>query len=539
MPRDLTSLATRYAGRPLLLTPRAASELADRVRAVDHGAAVREGRFSALIRKLSGRDRQPSAMDDDDGEGPDFGERAAYSPRYIGEADDHGFCWSLKDGVALMNIEGPLLDRGEYFCGDIYHGYDTILAALREASDDERVRGIFVRAATPGGVVAGGLPALAEWMRENGARGGGKPIHVYADMACSAGYWFASSADRIIAPRVGLVGSIGAVIVHENWSKALEEVGVEITPIQFGAKKTDGAWWEALSDSAREDLQAEIDQCGRDFVADVVAGRPQLSAEEVIATEARVFMGHHDAGERSALALKLVDAHASEEAAFAELRDMVAGSGPLSNNAPSGGSASSTRGAQASTPATGTSTAGAARGRASASAAKEAPVANKPKAGGKPSRAAAIAAAQAAVRKAQANLARAEAADNDEEEDQVEGEAPADEEIEAAAEGEGDDVPTDEEDGDDEAAPEAQAIAASAEAASHPALALTAIQTGQSLAQFKANVKAAGANAGRNQLAATLGGAPRLGADGASGAKKRLSAREQAAKNSAAGRARG
>lgn len=523
MPRDLTSLATRYAGRPLLLTPRAASELADRVRAVDHGAAVREGRFSALVRKLAGRDRRPAAMDDDEDEGPDFGERAAYTPRYIGEADDHGFCWSLKDGVALMNVEGPLLDRGEYFCGDIFHGYDTILAALREASEDERVRGIFVRESTPGGVVAGGLPALAEWMRENGARAGGKPIHVYADMACSAGYWMAASADKIIAPRVGLVGSIGAVIVHENWSKALKEVGVEITPIQFGAKKTDGAWWEALSDSAREDLQAEIDQCGRDFVADVVAGRPQLSADEVIATEARVFMGHHDAAERSALALKLVDAHASEEAAFAELRDMVAGSGSVS------------------TPATGTQTAGAARGRASASAAKEASMATKPKAGGKPSRAAAIAAAQSAVRKAQAQLARAQAsAEESEEEDQADAETPAEDEIDAAAtaegegEGEGEEMTDDE--GADGESDDAKAIAASAEAQSHPALAMAAIRTGQTMAQFRDNVKAAGANAGRNQLASTLGGARRLGADAGGGAKKRLSAREQFARNSAAGR---
>lgn len=517
MPRDLTSLATRYAGRPLLLTPRAAHELANRVRAVDHGAAVREGRFSALVRKLTGGRRQPVAMEDDGDEGPDFGERAAYAPRYIGEADDHGFCWSLKDGVALMNVEGPLLDRGEYFCGDIYHGYDTILAALREASADERVRGVFIRESTPGGVVAGGLPALAEWMRENGARGGGKPIHVYADMACSAGYWMAASADKIIAPRVGLVGSIGAVIVHENWSKALEEVGVEITPIQFGSKKTDGAWWEALSDSAREDLQAEIDQCGRDFVADVVAGRPQLSAEEVIATEARVFMGHHDSGERSALALKLIDAHASEEAAFAELRDMVAGSGSLS------------------TPATGTQAAGAARGRASASPAQEGRMANKPKAGGKPSRAATIAAAQAAVRKAEADLARAQASTEEgEEDDQVEEEAPAEDATDVT--GEGEESPADDA-AEDDAAPadEAQAIAASAEAAAHPALALAAIGSGQTLAQFLATAAAAPAG-GAGRLASTLAGSRRLGPDAGGGKKARLSAREQHARNSQAGR---
>lgn len=523
MPRDLSSLATRYAGRPLLLTPRAATELADRIRAVDHASVVREGRFSALIRKLSGDARRPMATDNDDEyEAPTFEDRAAYAPRYIGEPDDYGYCYSLKDGVALINIDKPLLDRGEFFCGEAHHGYDTILAALRETAADDRVRGVFVREATPGGVVAGGLPALAEWMRENGQRAGGKPIHVYADMACSAGYWIAASADRIVAPRVGLVGSIGAVIVHENYSEALKKFGLQITPIQFGAKKTDGAWWEALSDTAREDLQAEIDQCGRDFVADVIAGRPQLSAEEVLATEARVFMGHHDEAERSALALKLVDAHASEEAAFAELRDQVA----VSTNP--------------STPAPGTLSAAAPRGRAPASPAQEATMALKPKAGGKPT--AAVAAARAAVKAAQANLARAEAAAAedggpvDDEEDDAAPEA-ADDATDAPADENQDDA---EPEASDDETDDAAAIAASAEAKAHPGLALAAIQSKQSLAQFKANVAAAGpgANGGRNQLKSTLGQSPRLGADAAAPAgKKPRSAAADWSRNSAAGRA--
>lgn len=530
MSRDLSSLATRYAGRPLLLTPRAAMELADRVRAVDHGAAVREGRFSALIRALGGKSRQPMATDnDDDYEAPTFAERAAYAPRYIGEPDDYGYCYSLKDGVALINVDKPLLDRGEFFCGEAHHGYDTILAALRETAEDERVRGVFIRAATPGGVVAGGLPSLAEWMRENGGRAGGKPIHVYADMACSAGYWFSASADRIVAPRVGLVGSIGAVIVHEDWSEALKKLGVAITPIQFGASKTDGAWWEALSDSAREDLQAEIDQVGRDFVADVVAGRPQLSADEVLATQARVFMGHNDEAERSALALKLIDGHATEETAFAELRDLVAGSTAPSN------------------PATGTPSAAAPRGRASASPAQEASMALKPNAGGKPSRAAAaLATAKAAARKAQADLARAEAAAA-EEGDPVEEDTdtpPSDSPSDTPAE-DGEGTPSEDEDmdpaeGSDDEGEDAATIAASPEAKAHPGLALAAIQSKQSLAQFKASVAAlagAGANGGRNALRSTLAASPRLGADAAApaGAKRRSAAADWA-RNSAAGR---
>lgn len=492
---NLTSLATRHAGRPLLLTPRAAFELANRVRDVDAEASVKPGRFSALIRKLAGLDRQPSAMDDDGDYTPvPMETRLAYTPLYAGEPDDFGFCWTLKDGVALMQIDKPLLDRGEMFCGEVYHGYDTILQGLREANEDDRVRAVFIREATPGGVVASGLPALAEYMRENSARGGGKPIHVYADMACSAGYWIASGADKIVAGRVGLVGSIGAVIVHENWSGALEKAGVEITPIQFGDAKTDGAWFAALSDRARADLQAEIDQCGRDFVADVVAGRPQLSPEEVLATQAAVFMGHHDDPARSALDLKLIDAIASEESAFSELRDQVAGS--KTNTVP---------GSQAS--------AGSARDRASASPAKEAPVAKTPKAGGKPSASTALAAAQAAARKAQAEVDRlkAEAAEDappteDEDDDDTPDAEIDDDETEPGAEAD------DENDEGDEDQSEAEKIAGSPEAEANPKAATAAIAAGLTYAQFR-KTSAAYAGGGARRLEATLKGSPRLGAD--------------------------
>lgn len=497
MPATLTALATRVAGRPLLLTPRAAHELAQRVGSIDPQSVVKPGRFSALIRKLSGTPARPMAMEDDEDYTPvPMETRLAYAPLYAGEPDDYGFCWTLKDGVALMQIDKPLLDRGEFFCGEVYHGYDTILQGLREAMADDRVRAVFIRSATPGGMVAGGLPALAEFMRANGARAGGKPIWVYADMACSAGYWIASAADRIVAPRVGLIGSIGAVIVHENYAGALKEAGVVITPIQFGEAKTDGAWWAELSDRARGDLQAEIDQCGRDFVADVVAGRPQLTPEAVLATQAAVFMGHHDDAARSALALNLVDALSSEEEAFAALRDQVGGQ-PTPGQSPSANPAATSPRAVSSN--------------------QEHKMTIKPKAGAKPAANTALSRAFAAQKAANAAVARlrAEAAPDDAAETEGEEEAApttTTDEEEMSAEGQEDEDGTAGE--DDETAPEAERISASAEAAANPAMALAAIRTGQSFAQFKANVRAA-TGSGKGQLAATLSGSPRLGADAA------------------------
>lgn len=519
MTGNLASLATRMAGRPLLIAPRQAEEIARRIQAMDGQAFARPSRLGALLRKISGGRPERVAMEDDDGAEPiPVGERAAYTPYFIGEPDGAGFCWALKDGVALMEADTALGARGEDYCGVFYHGYDTLLVAMREAIEDDRVKAVFLRLDSPGGVVAGGLPALAAFMRQARAAAGGKPIWVYADMACSAAYWIAAQADRIVAPRVGLVGSLGAVMVLEDWSGALDKAGLKIESIEFPEDgfKTEGAWWKALTDEGRKVLLAEIAQCGRDFFADVVAGRPQLDVEQLTATRANVFMANHDDPALSGIALGLVDAIADEETAFNELRELVAGS------------------SSDSAPASGSTIAGAPQGRASASAAKEAPVANKPKAGGKPTRTAAVAAAQAAVNKAQADLARAQAsAEETEDEDQVVEDAPAEDEPVPAAEGE--DSPAGEED-EDVPADDAKAIAASAEAKTHPALAMAAISSGQTLAQFQASAAAAPAGGG-GRLAATLASSPRLGADaekGKGGARRSASA--DWARNSAAGR---
>jgi capsid assembly protease len=262
------------------------------------------------------------ARDDDDDDAPLIGPARplGYAPLWMSdEPQAEGFGWTLFDGIACMSIEGPLMAQGFEMCGSMFWGYDLIARSLREACADASVAGVFLRLESPGGVVSGGLEALTAQLRASREAAGGKPVWVFADMAASAAYWIASAADRIVAPPVGMVGSIGAVIVHEEHSKADAMHGFTVTPIQFGAKKTDGAPWAPLSAGAKADLQAEIDEVGLRFVRDVVRGRPQLTIEGLIATEAAMHLAVHPDPARSGVALGLVDAIASEEAAFRQL----------------------------------------------------------------------------------------------------------------------------------------------------------------------------------------------------------------------------
>ncbi|HRE45616.1 MAG TPA: S49 family peptidase [Terricaulis sp.] len=309
----------RYAGRPLLMTEPAARELALRALSFDAGA-MRHERLARQPAKFLKRLGVGAYAQPDMADGPM--QPAAYAPSFASAPEHEGFGWTLCDGIACLEIDGALMDRGfSSISGSVFWGYDAIGAALHEAHADARVKGIFIRMDSPGGVVSGTLEALTEDMRSLRETGNedGKPIFVYADMAASAGYWIASQADRIFAPAVGMVGSIGAVIVHEDHSEALEKHGVKITPIQFGAKKTDGAWFAPLSESAREDLQAEIDAVGERFLADVSAGREFLSRAKLLATEAGCMMASHPDPARSGIKLGLVDEIAREEDAYHSL----------------------------------------------------------------------------------------------------------------------------------------------------------------------------------------------------------------------------
>lgn len=319
--------AANLLHRPHLITPQAAAYWAARLREMDARAFRRPSRLDALVRSVGlARDRAHAWDDDDDREAaPPPTRPDAYAPMWMGEPDaqlDWG--WSIKDGVAMMEVCGPLVERGGWGLCDFMHGYDTIMAAIAEADADARVKAMIVHFDTPGGVVASGIYDLSAALQARGPDA--KPLWAVCEMACSAGYWIASQFDHVVATQAGLVGSIGVVLGHENYAGALDKAGIEITSIEFpeGGFKTEGAWWKALSEDGRAALQSDINELGASFVAAVEAGRgAKLTAEKAKALGAQVFPATHSDKSRDAVALGLIDAVMPERAAFEALRDQV------------------------------------------------------------------------------------------------------------------------------------------------------------------------------------------------------------------------
>ncbi|MGI4939850.1 MAG: S49 family peptidase [Janthinobacterium lividum] len=216
------------------------------------------------------------------------------------------------DSIAVIPVCGILVHGSGYgFSGMAETSYADIRRALAAAVDADDVSGIALYIDSPGGEVAG-CADLGDIIYAARAV---KPIHAICDeMACSAAYWLASACDRITVPRTGVLGSIGVLTLRTDMTGALDKAGIEVTTIQYGDRKTDSYPTTKLTASARDRLQADIDQLG-DLFTRTVARNRGMKPQAVRDFQAGTFLG------RDAVRAGLADDVASADVAFLALMD--------------------------------------------------------------------------------------------------------------------------------------------------------------------------------------------------------------------------
>lgn len=198
--------------------------------------------------------------------------------------------------LAVIEMHGALAKEGSYWWG--IASMRQIGAALLQAAGDPGVKGILLDVDSPGGTVAG-TEELAGIARAVAAA---KPLYVYAgDLMCSAAYWIGSQARAICSQASAMIGSIGVIMTHTDWSGWDEQAGIDVTYLTAGHYKAMGNQDEPLSDEARAYLQEQLDATYALFLEAVATGR-RVSAQQALAmADGKIVLG------RQALELGLVD----------------------------------------------------------------------------------------------------------------------------------------------------------------------------------------------------------------------------------------
>ena len=221
------------------------------------------------------------------------------------------------EGIALVPVVGTLVARSGWL--DAASGltsYPELAARIAAAMADPAIRAVLLEVDSPGGEL-GGLFDLVETIRELKTTSG-KPLWAVAsENALSAAYAIASTADRLWVTRTGEIGSIGVVAAHLDESGADAQAGHRWSFVHAGARKVDGNPHEPLSDRARAEIQADVDDLYEQLVTLVARNRPRLAPEAVRATEAAIYRGARG------VELGLADAVDTAAAALAELTRSV------------------------------------------------------------------------------------------------------------------------------------------------------------------------------------------------------------------------
>lgn len=208
-------------------------------------------------------------------------------------------------GIAVIPVHGTLVKRAlgmEAASG--LTSYGEIAAMLDSALADPLASGILLDIDSPGGEASGSFE-LARRVREVAAV---KPVWAVAnDAAYSAAYAIAASAQRLFVTETGGVGSIGVIALHVDQSVKDANDGYRFTAITAGAHKNDYSPHEPLSDSAKTELQSEVDRLYAIFTEHVAAMRG-LKLDAVRSTEAGLYFGGNAVAQGLADGVQSLDA---------------------------------------------------------------------------------------------------------------------------------------------------------------------------------------------------------------------------------------
>lgn len=192
----------------------------------------------------------------------------------------------LRDKVALVRIEGPILDS------------KNAVDELTDYAKDPSIKALVLRVDSPGGAVAPSQEIFEE-VRKAASR---KNVVVsMGAIAASGGYYISAPATRIVANPGTLTGSIGVIMEIPNVEGLLDKVGIKTQVIKSGRHKDLASAFRELGTEERQILQGVLDDVHEQFIVDVAEGR-QLPVQEVRElADGRIFTG------RQAMEIGLVD----------------------------------------------------------------------------------------------------------------------------------------------------------------------------------------------------------------------------------------
>ena len=192
---------------------------------------------------------------------------------------EYGQFIMTQGNTAVISVTGSLGHKESWWSmamGDMT--YETLANCLAEVVSDGGFEHVLLDIDSPGGI-AKGLDVATDAMAATKEAGISVDTHTSGWMM-SAAYWIGSAGDNVGASKTAEVGSVGVILVHQEYTKMLDNIGIKATVFRKGDEKALGSPYEKLDAAATEAINRRIDRAHGTFV-EAVSQHRGLSYEFV------------------------------------------------------------------------------------------------------------------------------------------------------------------------------------------------------------------------------------------------------------------
>lgn len=197
----------------------------------------------------------------------------------------------LQKNISEQAVENPFDMFGDEF-SQYYQssiGLDDILACIKSAAKDPKIKGIYINSESVGAAPAT-LKEIHDALME--FKASGKFIYAYTDSYAQGGYYLSSVADKVTMSTTGLIQFKGIAMQVMFYKGLIDKLDVDVQVIRHGKFKSavEPFLTDKMSDANREQMTLLANTLWNTMVDDIAASR-KLSTEEVNNIADGMFIG--------------------------------------------------------------------------------------------------------------------------------------------------------------------------------------------------------------------------------------------------------
>ena len=206
-----------------------------------------------------------------------FGFFAMIMIGFMGGNGDFRFA-GLGDKIGIIEVFGTITNASSR----------PVIKQLEKWTDNSSIRAIVIHINSPGGGVAASQEMYDAILRTREEK---IVVASMASVAASGGYYIACAADKIIANKGTLTGSIGVILQFHTAEVLLKKIGLETETIKSGKLKDVGNYSRRMTENEELMLQAVVMDTYEQFVEAVAEGRSRSKEEIYPLADGSIYTG--------------------------------------------------------------------------------------------------------------------------------------------------------------------------------------------------------------------------------------------------------